>query len=171
VLRDQTGRALALPAPPRRIVSLVPSVTEILFAIGAQAVLVGVTDFCDYPPEARKKPSVGGMVAPSLETIVALKPDLVVVTSAGKRGHGPAERLRSRLRRQPTRWRRPTSRPPRALTGRLAEAGALVACWRRLDAGSEATLPVPVLYVLGLPAHRAGRRLVSEPSPRRGSAR
>jgi len=80
---DQTGRTLTLPAPPRRIVSLVPSVTEILFAIGAQDVLVGVTDFCDYPPEARKKPSVGGMVAPSLETIVALKPDLVVATSAG----------------------------------------------------------------------------------------
>ena len=82
---DQTGRSLTLPAPPRRIVSLVPSVTEILFAIGAQDVLVGVTDFCDYPPEARKKPSVGGMVAPSLETIVALKPDLVVATSAGNR--------------------------------------------------------------------------------------
>ena len=82
-MSDQTGRSLTLPAPPRRIVSLVPSVTEILFAIGAQDVLVGVTDFCDYPPEARKKPSVGGMVAPSLETIVALKPDLVVATSAG----------------------------------------------------------------------------------------
>jgi iron complex transport system substrate-binding protein len=82
-VRDQTGRSLTLPAPPRRIVSLVPSVTEILFAIGAQDVLVGVTDFCDYPPEARKKQSVGGMVAPSLETIVALKPDLVVATSAG----------------------------------------------------------------------------------------
>src|SRR6185436_4364295 len=65
---DQTGRSLTLPAPPRRIVSLVPSVTEILFAIGAQGVLAGVTDFCDYPPEARKKPTVGGMVAPSLET-------------------------------------------------------------------------------------------------------
>src|SRR5580765_6838275 len=82
-VRDQTGRSLTLPAPPRRIISLVPSVTEILFAIGAQDVLVGVTDFCDYPPEARKKQGVGGMVAPSLETIVALKPDLVVATSAG----------------------------------------------------------------------------------------
>jgi len=82
---DQGGRTLSLAAPPRRIVSLVPSVTETLYAIGAQDLLVGVTDFCDYPPAARSKPSVGGMLAPSLETIVALKPDLVVVTTAGNR--------------------------------------------------------------------------------------
>jgi iron complex transport system substrate-binding protein len=82
---DQTGRRLVLPAPPARIISLVPSVTEILFTIGAQDRLVGVTDFCDYPAEARRKPSVGGMLAPSLETIVALKPDLVVATTSGNR--------------------------------------------------------------------------------------
>jgi iron complex transport system substrate-binding protein len=80
---DQTGRALTLPAPPRRIVSLVPSVTEILFAVGAGDILVGVTDFCDYPPEARRKPHVGGMLAPNLETLVTLKPDLVVATPSG----------------------------------------------------------------------------------------
>lgn len=80
---DQTGRAVTLAGPPKRIVSLVPSVTEILFAIGAQDTLVGVTDFCDHPPAARAKPHVGGMVAPSLESIAALKPDLVVATSAG----------------------------------------------------------------------------------------
>ncbi len=82
---DQTGRRLVLPAPPARIISLVPSVTEILFTIGAQDRLVGVTDFCDYPAEARRKPSVGGMLAPSLETMVALKPDLVVATTSGNR--------------------------------------------------------------------------------------
>ncbi|HET9925700.1 MAG TPA: helical backbone metal receptor, partial [Methylomirabilota bacterium] len=82
---DQTGRRLVLPAPPARIISLVPSVTEILFTIGAQDRLVGVTDFCDYPAEARQKPSVGGMLAPSLETMVALKPDLVVATTSGNR--------------------------------------------------------------------------------------
>jgi hypothetical protein len=68
------GRSLTLAAPPSRIASLVPSVTETLFAIGAQDLLVGVTDFCDYPPAARAKPR-----APSLETIAALRPDLVVV--------------------------------------------------------------------------------------------
>ncbi|PYO56444.1 MAG: cobalamin-binding protein [Candidatus Rokuibacteriota bacterium] len=82
---DQTGRRVTLDAPPRRIVSLVPSVTELVFAIGAQDTLVGVTDFCDYPAAARQKPRVGGMVAPSLETLVALKPDLVVATTAGNR--------------------------------------------------------------------------------------
>ncbi len=82
---DQTGREVVLAAPPARIISLVPSVTEILFRIGAQGRLVGVTDFCDFPPEARKKPSVGGMLAPSLEGMVSLKPDLVVVTTAGNR--------------------------------------------------------------------------------------
>jgi len=80
---DGTGRTLSLPAPPRRIVSLVPGVTEMLYAIGAEDRLVGRTDFCDYPPAARRKPSVGGTVSPNLEALVALKPDLVVATSAG----------------------------------------------------------------------------------------
>ena len=82
---DQSGRSVTLSGPPRRIVSLVPSVTEILFAIGAQDALVGVTDFCDYPPEARNKPKIGGMIAPNLEAIAARKPDLVVATTAGNR--------------------------------------------------------------------------------------
>src|SRR5262245_46235316 len=80
---DGTGRTLTLPALPRRIVSLVPGVTEMLYAIGAEDRLVGRTDFCDYPPAARNKPSVGGTVLPSLEGLVSLKPDLVVATSAG----------------------------------------------------------------------------------------
>jgi len=80
---DGTGRTLTLPALPRRIVSLVPGVTEMLYAIGAEDRLVGRTDFCDYPPVARSKPSVGGTVSPSLEVLVSLKPDLVVATSAG----------------------------------------------------------------------------------------
>jgi len=80
---DGTGRTLTLPALPRRIVSLVPGVTEMLYAIGAEDRLVGRTDFCDYPPEARSKASVGGTVSPSLEVLVTLKPDLVVATSAG----------------------------------------------------------------------------------------
>lgn len=84
-LTDQTGRAVELPDHPRRIVSLVPSVTEILYALGLEERLAGVTDFCDHPPAARAKPRVGGMVAPSLESIVALRPDLVIVTTAGNR--------------------------------------------------------------------------------------
>ena len=83
--RDMAGREVTLAAPPKRIVSLVPSVTEILYALGAEGMLVGVTDFCDFPPEARTRPKVGGMVAPSLEAIVALKPDLVIATTEGTR--------------------------------------------------------------------------------------
>jgi iron complex transport system substrate-binding protein len=82
---DMAGRPVVLPAPPRRIVSLVPSVTEIVFALGAADRLAAVTDFCDYPPAARGKPSVGGMLAPSLERIVALRADLVIVTDSGNR--------------------------------------------------------------------------------------
>ena len=82
---DQTGHAVTLPAAPRRIVSLVPSVTEILFAIGAEDAVVGVTDFCDYPPDARRKARVGDMLAQNLETLVSLKPDLVVATPSGNR--------------------------------------------------------------------------------------
>ena len=82
---DQTGRRIELAGPPERIVSLVPSVTEIVFTIGAQDRLAGVTDFCNFPAAARKKPRVGGMIAPNLESIVALRPDLVVATTEGNR--------------------------------------------------------------------------------------
>ncbi|GAB4331255.1 MAG: hypothetical protein Kow0099_02490 [Candidatus Abyssubacteria bacterium] len=67
------------PAPrPARIVSMAPNITEILFALGLGDRVVGVTDYCDYPPEALKKPKVGGVVNPNLEAIVALAPDLVL---------------------------------------------------------------------------------------------
>jgi len=91
---DMLGRAVELAAPPARIVSLVPSVTETLFALGAEDRLVGVTDFCDYPPAARRKPSVGGMVNPNLEVIVSLRPDLVVATTEGNREETFAQRER-----------------------------------------------------------------------------
>jgi iron complex transport system substrate-binding protein len=94
---DQNGQTLAMAAPPARIVSLVPSATEILFAVGGQDRLVGVTDFCDFPPEARRKPSVGGMISPSLEALVALKPDVVIATSAGNRQETLAQLRRLRI--------------------------------------------------------------------------
>jgi len=77
------GQEVTLPGAPHRIVSLVPSATEIVYALGGEARLVGVTDFCDWPPAARGKPRVGGMVAPSLEAIAALQPDLVIATDEG----------------------------------------------------------------------------------------
>ncbi|HPX62109.1 MAG TPA: helical backbone metal receptor [Deltaproteobacteria bacterium] len=66
---------------PQRIVSLAPAVTEIIYAVGAQNRLVGVTNVCDRPAEASRKSRVGNMANPSLEAIAALKPDLVIVAS------------------------------------------------------------------------------------------
>lgn len=81
-------------SPPKRIVSLAPSVTEILFAMGLGDNIVGVTSFCDYPEEAKKKQKIGGMSNPSLEAVVSLKPDIVVMTTDGNPKEFE-ERLRS----------------------------------------------------------------------------
>jgi iron complex transport system substrate-binding protein len=67
---------------PRRIVSLSPNLTEILYGIGAFPQVAGVTDYCTYPPEVKKLPSVGGWDGASLEKLLALRPDLVVVDDA-----------------------------------------------------------------------------------------
>ena len=80
--------------PPNRIVSLAPNITEILFAMGLGERTVGVTNFCDYPNEARKKPKVGGIYNPSLEAVVSLEPDIVVMTMDGNTKEFE-ERLRS----------------------------------------------------------------------------
>jgi iron complex transport system substrate-binding protein len=74
---DDAGRRMYFAKPPARIVSLAPSITEMLFAMEAGEQLVGVTDFCDFPPDALKKPKVG-YSNPNLESLVALQPDLVV---------------------------------------------------------------------------------------------
>src|SRR2546425_4072311 len=155
--RDMLGRDVTLAAPPARIVSLVPSVTEILYALDAEDVLVGVTDFCDFPPDARRKPRVGGMVAPSLEAIVALRPDLVIATT-----EGTPEAVVTQL----TRLKVPVYLVAAhrvadvtapivklgALSGRQAEAGSLVArLERRIESVKKSVLSLGrprVLYAL-----------------------
>ena len=78
-LRDDRDRLIALPAPPRRIVSLVPSDTLNVCALGAAGALVGRTDYCELPEDVvAKLPSVGGTKNPSLEAILDLSPDLVL---------------------------------------------------------------------------------------------
>jgi iron complex transport system substrate-binding protein len=77
---DEFGRTLRVPQLPVRVVSLAPSLTETLYALGVQDRLVGDTDYCDYPPDAQKKKKVGGPINPNLEEIAALHPDLVLVT-------------------------------------------------------------------------------------------
>lgn len=78
---DAVGRTVEVRAAPARVVSLAPSVTETLFALGAAGRLAGVTEQCDYPPEARAKPRVGTYAEPSVEAIVALQPDLVIASA------------------------------------------------------------------------------------------
>jgi iron complex transport system substrate-binding protein len=68
----------AHPAVPMRIVSLAPSVTETLFALNAGPSVVGVSDYCDYPPEVRSLPRVGSFLTPNLEAIIAARPTLVI---------------------------------------------------------------------------------------------
>jgi iron complex transport system substrate-binding protein len=84
-LIDMVGREVELDEPPRRIISLAPSLTEILYALGAGDAVVGVTDYATYPPEVEIKPSVGGGINPNLEVIVALKPDLIFVSADANR--------------------------------------------------------------------------------------
>ena len=77
-LTDEAGREVRVPEGSQRIVSLAPSITEILFALGAGPRVVGVTQYSNYPPEAARLPKVGSYVNLSLEKILALRPDLVI---------------------------------------------------------------------------------------------
>jgi iron complex transport system substrate-binding protein len=74
---------IVFASPPGRIVSLAPSVTEILYDLRLGDQIIAVTTFCDYPPEAMDKPKIGGYSNPSIESIVAMKPDLVVMIDDG----------------------------------------------------------------------------------------
>ncbi len=81
-VHDQLGRKVKLPPQIRKVVSLTPSGTENLFAIGAGHLIVGVCSACDYPQQVKKLPQVGDFMKPGLERIVSLKPDLIVISSA-----------------------------------------------------------------------------------------
>ena len=79
-ITDDSGIAITLDNPPSRIISLAPSNTEIIYALGLEDRLVGVTEYCNYPPAAKTKARVGGFSTVDLEKAVALKPDLVLAT-------------------------------------------------------------------------------------------
>jgi iron complex transport system substrate-binding protein len=78
VVTDEAGRKVTLPDQIHRIVCLSPSVTDTVYAIGAGAEVVGITDYTLYPPQARQKPSIGNILRPSLERIAVLHPDIVI---------------------------------------------------------------------------------------------
>lgn len=83
-LTDDLGRKIALPETVERAVSLAPNLTESIFAVGAGEKLVGVTTFCNYPPEAVEIQKVGDTISPNMETIIALKPQIVFVSTASQ---------------------------------------------------------------------------------------
>lgn len=82
VLQDETGRTVRLADHVSRVISLTPSLTDTVYALGASSQLVAITDFTSHPPQAaREKPSVGDILNPSIERIVSYHPDVVVAVS------------------------------------------------------------------------------------------
>jgi len=89
--QDDRGSTVRLASPPRRVVSLAPSLTEIVFLLGRQERLAGVTRYCNFPPVAASLPKIGGVSDPDVERVVALAPDLVLCTTDGN----PREKVRA----------------------------------------------------------------------------
>jgi len=75
---DQAGRNVTITAEPQKIISLAPSNTEIIYALGLEDRLVGVTTYCDYPEEALNKPKIGDIINPDIEKILTIRPDLIL---------------------------------------------------------------------------------------------
>ena len=92
-LLDDAGTRTVLSATPRRVVSLIPATTELLFALGAGDRVVGRTAWCDYPAEAAAVPNLGNGIDPNIEAVVGARPELVLLYKSGA-NRGAAERLR-----------------------------------------------------------------------------
>ena len=78
-VNDDIGRSVALPKSPNRVISFAPNITEMIYALGAADKLVGVTAWCNYPPQVKEKPIVGDASSANLERILLLKPDLAII--------------------------------------------------------------------------------------------
>ena len=83
-ITDDAGRRVSLPARVDRVISLAPNLTEIVYAVGAGDRLVGRTSYCDYPPEAKAVTAVGDTLHPNLERIIALQPQVVLISTASQ---------------------------------------------------------------------------------------
>lgn len=83
-IRDDLGNVVVVPERITRAVSLAPNLTEIIYAIGAGETLVGVTTYCDFPEDAKRVAKIGDTMKPNIETIIALKPDIVFVSTASQ---------------------------------------------------------------------------------------
>lgn len=83
VVTDELGRKVTIPAEVHRIVSLAPSITEMIYALHLDNLLAGDTDYCDVPEAAKSKPHVGSVISPNFEAVVALHPDVVLAVAYG----------------------------------------------------------------------------------------
>lgn len=133
VVTDQRGVAVEIAAPPRRIVSLLPSLTESVCALGACDRLVGVDRYSNWPASVQALPRVGGGLDPNVEAIVALKPDLVLISKSARAG----ERLESLGLRVLVLEPENAAGARRVLQqlGRALGTGDADAVWARIDAG------------------------------------
>jgi len=82
-IKDDLGKSFLFDSIPKRIISLAPSITESIYFLGADSLLTGVTKYCDYPPEAKQKIIIGGMLDPNIELIIKINPDLIFLTTEG----------------------------------------------------------------------------------------
>jgi len=82
-LKDEVGREVVFPFPPKRIVSLAPNITEILFCLGLDEEVVGVSIHCNYPEKVKSRVRVGSYISIDFERVISLKPDLILATGAG----------------------------------------------------------------------------------------
>ncbi|MDT8324341.1 MAG: helical backbone metal receptor [Bacteroidota bacterium] len=152
---DDLGRDVSFDHPPRRIVSLAPSLTESLFVLGADSLVTGVTSVCNYPPETAALPVVGDLLAPDVERILALRPDLVLMSVEGNT-HATFEKLdRVGLRIFVSNPRSidgvcRTLRDLGAITGREAAATQFIDSVRRIERRLRAERPpyAPSLLLL-----------------------
>lgn len=162
---DEIGRRVAIPPNPQRIISLAPNITETLFALGLAERVVGVTTYCDFPVAAQMKEKVGDTLKPNLERLIALKPDLVLISTASQ-----LEKITHQLDQLqiPVFVTNPKTvaevlasiRKLGEITGTTAGAEEVVAAMQQKIADRPAALPTPprVLYVLQLsPLITAGK--------------
>lgn len=82
-IKDDAGNIFNSDFRPKKIISLAPNITETIYALNADSLLYGVTDYCDFPLEAKSKEKVGSLLDPNIEKITSLKPDLIIMTTEG----------------------------------------------------------------------------------------